>query len=162
MNRQGLVADIAARKRREATWNAQLHMVQRKMLKGDLEDIRNCAVFVLRVNFVDIFACVKFTCIVLFGLDFRFSRMFVLLHPSTENKSFHLVCTGHVHPPLGSFYFSIGYGAWHMFVVVLALAAGRFHGDWKMIFLRVLKLPFLWTLGRPQFEAIVKPGLLVV
>jgi len=71
VNRQGLVADIAARKRREATWNAQLHMVQRKMLKG--------------------------------------------------------------------------YGAWHMFVVVLALAAGRFHGDWKMIFLSVLKLPFLWS-----------------
>ena len=72
MNRQGLVADIAARKRREVTWNAQLHMVQRKMLKGDLENMRIRAVFVLRVNFVDIFACVKFTCIVLFGLDFTF------------------------------------------------------------------------------------------
>ena len=70
MNRQGLVADIAARKRREVRWNAQLHMVQRKMLKGDLENMRICAVFVLSATFVDIFACVKVTCIVLFGFRF--------------------------------------------------------------------------------------------
>lgn len=50
-----------------------------------------CAVFVLRVNFVDIFACVKFTCIFLFGLDFTFWRMFVFLLPSTEHKNFQVV-----------------------------------------------------------------------
>ena len=51
MNRQGLVADIAARKRREVTWNAQLHMVQRKMLKGDLENMGNLCSFCFEGQF---------------------------------------------------------------------------------------------------------------
>lgn len=109
-----------------------------------------CAVFVLRVNFVDIFACfvwfrfhiLKDVCFFCFPqqkiIIFTLCVLDMFIHISGR------VFVGWIFP--------IGYGAWHMFVVVLALASGRFHGDWKMIFLRFLKLPFLWTLGRSNWQ----------
>jgi hypothetical protein len=40
-----------------------------------------------------------------------------------------------------------GYAAWHVFILVLAVAVGRLQGNWKMIFWRLLKLPYLWSPG---------------
>ena len=47
-----------------------------------------------------------------------------------------------------------GYAAWHVFVLVLAVAVGRLQGNWKMIFWRLVKLPYLWSPGTGIFRGI--------
>lgn len=89
VDRQALREDVSERQAREAKWNRELQMVQRRMVKG--------------------------------------------------------------------------YAAWHVFVLVLAVAVGRLQGNWKMIFWRLLKLPYLWTaflfvwhqLGKPRHKWVV-------
>ena len=128
----------------------------------------NSCSFCFEGNFVDIFACVKFTCIVLFGLDFTFWRMFVFCFPQQKIRIFTLCVLDMFNHILGSCFCWVDFShrLWGLAHVCGGVGAGLWAILWRLEddLLEVLEAAIFmdsWTVqfaGKPPTRAMKSQG----